>query len=100
MKNLSDIELHGKIIEEIESKKVYEVKQSNSEISLLDKIKENSKIKQIIMDSNILPEIDGQGESDNRIEDFFIDQIMRKIAFHGIEIMSLPDFRDFKSTIV
>jgi len=54
-------------------------------------------LNKIHVDPNILPEIESKGEKDIRIEEFFIGQILRKIAKHGIRLLPPADYRDFKS---
>jgi len=54
-------------------------------------------LNKIHVDPDILPEIESKGERDIRIEEFFIGQILRKIAKHGIRLLPPADYRDFKS---
>ncbi|EAS03033.2 hypothetical protein TTHERM_00444160 (macronuclear) [Tetrahymena thermophila SB210] len=72
--------------------------------SLLDQLSEKiqNKVNIINIDPNTLPSIQDNKENETMflIEEIFITQIMNKIAKHGLSILNLPDYRDFKRIVL
>ncbi|KAL4445717.1 hypothetical protein ABPG74_006268 [Tetrahymena malaccensis] len=109
-KSLSDVILFDNVINAYEQsnfKNQNEINQAlnhSSNIhrkSLLDQLSEKiqNKVNIINIDPNTLPSIQDNKENETMflIEEIFITQIMNKIAKHGLGILNIPDYRDFKS---
>ncbi|KAL4493539.1 hypothetical protein ABPG72_007547 [Tetrahymena utriculariae] len=112
-KSQSDVILFDNVITAYEQSKFKNQNEINQALnqssnlqrkSLLDQLSEKieNKVNIINIDPNTLPSISDNKENETMflIEEIFITQIMNKIAKHGLSILNVPDYRDFKRIVL